>query len=200
MSKPSVLDLRFVCYKDEEFNKGDPNEKLIITNNFCHLTFQHSGSGQRLCRGDGTLDFICTELDTNAKPHNIFDFTLMYDKDSGKSGFDLISDDNLAKGNGDLVYKMKMTQFPFFGAEIFPAVQEVQGCEFAPVSITQESDTVMNIYFECDADGDAGYGNLTMNLETGVVDGQVNFPEGKSSLIYSLQDDTEIPVSCDFKL
>ena len=175
-------------------------KNLLLLTTFAISLFSTQAQARDYVEGDGTLDFICTELDTNAKPHNIFDFTLMYDKDSGKSGFDLISDDNLAKGNGDLVYKMKMTQFPFFGAEIFPVEQEVQGCEFAPVSITQESDTVMNIYFECDADGDAGYGNLTMNLETGVVDGQVNFPEGKSSLIYPLQDDTEIPVSCDFKL
>lgn len=140
-------------------------------------------------KGDGTLDFVCSPVDIlNAKPVNYFDLTLMYDADTGPSLEDT-----------DLGYKMQVTQYPFFGAEILSLPQDVRGCEFAELSMEDKGDSVIELYFECDGDGDAGYGSLTVDMGKDTVEGSINFPEGQSSLMYPLEEDTNVDVSCSFK-
>lgn len=150
--------------------------------------------------GDGTLDFICTDINTEAKPHNTFNFTLKYKKNSDRQGFDIISDDNLASMNGDIVYQIDVVQVPFMGAEIVTLTQPISGCQTAPVAIRKTSDTTMELYYECDADGDAGFGTLNLDLKDFSVTGEVNFPEGKSSLLYPIVEDSSFSVTCQPQL
>ena len=148
--------------------------------------------------GDGTLNLTCQDTNPEASPHNVFLLTLMYDENSENQGFDLISDDNLATGNGDLVYKMEVSQFPFVGAEILPAKQMVSGCEAAPLTVRQSkgNENELQISFECDGDGDAGYGQVTLNLEDLTTKGNISFPEGQHDLLYPISEDTQMAVSC----
>lgn len=157
-------------------------------------------AGAAYVNGDGTLDLICKDRNEASKPYNIFDLTLMYDDSTGKDGFDLISDENLSSGNGDVVYQIKATQFPYYGAEIPAVTQEVKGCSAAPLSMTMnEEGTAFELYFECDGDGDAGFGTITINTLTNAVEGKISFPEGQSQLLYPIVEDTDVEVRCEFK-
>ena len=61
-------------------------------------------------------------------------------------------------------------RYPFFGAEILPLTQEIQGCNPAQyVSVTSDE-----VYIECD--GDAGYISLSVSQDK--ISGTVHFPEG----------------------
>ena len=160
------------------------------------LTSFTNAADKSYVEGDGSLDFTCTQDDVNARPFNIFDLTFMYDENSPKDLFDMLADDNLGSGNGDFVYQMQMTQYPYYGAEIAPFSQTVTGCEFAPMQLTVKENGNFQIYFECDADGDAGYGEFEIDMNTFTGTGKINFPEGKSDLMFPLIEDTEVSISC----
>jgi hypothetical protein len=82
--------------------------------------------------------------------------------------------------------KIEYQRFPFFGAEILPFTQAVQGCapaQYATVTATE-------VYVECDGDGDAGY--VSLDRVEGQITGTVNFPEGN----IGYKEDTSLAVFC----
>lgn len=148
--------------------------------------------------GDGTLDFVCKDTNIEAAPYNIFETTLLFDNGSGKSGFDLISDTNLASGNGDIVYKIEVRQHASAFSEEMSFPQPLKGCELAPVTISAK-ESIYEIYFECAADGDRGHGSIKLDAESGQLQGVFSFPEGQQSLRYPIVEDSTFELSCTFK-
>lgn len=131
--------------------------------------------------GDGTLDYICIDKNTEATPHNTFLFKMFYDDSAPMINF---------------AYQVSLMSFPFYGAEILPVTQVVPGCEFAQIQadFTNPEDT--KIYFECNADGDAGFGNINVNLTTEVISGDISFPEGQPTL--GISEGSKYELSCNF--
>lgn len=146
--------------------------------------------------GDGGLDFTCSDKNVNATPYNTFKFQMFYDSeaDIGLGNFD----DVLKSGDGTVVYQVSVAQAPSFGAE---ATQNVvmSGCSRAPLKmIPAEESLSSEIFFECDGDGDAGYGQIFMDLENDKVEGEIKFPNGKLNLQYPIEDETTIEMKCEF--
>jgi hypothetical protein len=56
----------------------------------------------------------------------------------------------------------------------------------------------MEIYFECAADGDAGFGTLVIDMNTAAITGEISFPEGQSDLNYPIPEDTTYQLDCSF--
>lgn len=139
---------------------------------------------------DGTLDYTCTAEAAEGEVTNVFNFQMLYDTNTGKSGFELISDENLKSGNGDLVYKITVSQTP--GGENLA----IPGCETAIIKMEEKKPEVYSTYFECDADGDAGYGTIEFNTNTFMITGEINFPEGQSSLPNPYKEDTTFKLNC----
>lgn len=152
--------------------------------------------------GDGTLNFTCEDSNSKTSPNNKFHFTLMYDENSENQGFDLISDDNLATGNGDIVYKIEVSQQPLEDSKTLPEKQLLAGCTQAPLTIKQneENEHLIEIAFQCDGDGDAGHGQITLNTEAEDINiqGDISFPEGQSDLHYPIHEDTQMSLNCTF--
>lgn len=131
---------------------------------------------------DGTLDYTCTD------GKRTIDFTAFYDDATGGDSFDDVQ----------LAYKLEIQQFAFRGSEENPVVQEVPGCEFAPLMLEYRENGV-EIYYECAADGDAGYGTIDVDFTSFSVQAEVNFPEGQATLIRPIPDGTTYNLSCNSK-
>lgn len=143
-----------------------------------------------IVKGDGTLDFTCQDKNLEAKPFSYLDFTLMYDDETGED-----------TGWPQMGFDINITQFPYFAAEIPAVTQPIPGCKFAKVITMEMVDLetgTMEINFECDADGDAGYGTVSVNPETKEIKGEMNFPEGQGTLLFPIVEDTKIELSCEF--
>ncbi len=153
---------------------------------------------------DGTMDFICEQDSSDQETtaigsYNYFKFN-MFIKQGAK--IDIFSDDEFATGNGDVVYDISITQFPFKGAEIPAQEMPLKSCQKAPVTTTtlQDNDmTFVNISFECDGDGDGGYGQLMLKQEDMfdfTITGEITFPEGSSNLFLPFKEETKIKLNC----
>ncbi len=145
--------------------------------------------------GDGGMDYTCQADVGENEVLNVFSFHLMYDANSGKSGFDLISDENLKSGNGDLIYRVAITQTAE-GIPTEPRTLPLPGCQESIIIVEQKSETRFETYFECDADGDAGYGTLVLDTTALTITGEIHFPEGQSQLPYPIQDNTTFQLTC----
>jgi hypothetical protein len=156
--------------------------------------------------GDGGLSLQCEGSTKGSAQQNIFQLTALFDENSPRQGFDMISDENLASGNGDIVYQVSIAQTPHDGSEIISESEVIPGCELAPLQVTMnEEQTETHIYFECDADGDAGYGNIKIDMEdeelvNPIGRGQIFFPEGQRDISSPFPEDTVLDISCNFAL
>lgn len=125
---------------------------------------------------DGTIDFKCGDGVNN------FEFKAFY-----KAGAQPL----------ELAYDVTVMQFPFLGAEIKPVTQVVPGCTKAPLEMGVTNSGV-EVYFECAADGDAGFGTITANFATGDMKAEINFPEGQPTLNQPIPDGATLNLPCDF--
>lgn len=123
---------------------------------------------------DGTINFKCGDGLNN------FEFTAFYNDQAPSI---------------ELAYEISVTQFPFLGAEIFPKSQIVPGCERALIDFSQNG-MKGDIYFECAADGDAGYGSIAVDFTTAKAIATINFPEGQSTLFTPILEDTTLNLPC----
>lgn len=146
--------------------------------------------------GDGGMDYKCQANVGENEVSNIFDFHLMYDANSDKSGFEMISDENLKSGNGDLVYMVSVTQSAE-GLPENPSAIVVPGCKEAITIIEMKNDTLLETYFECSADGDSGYGKIIFDTTAFAITGEITFPEGQSQLPYPIKEGTTLQLTCD---
>lgn len=126
---------------------------------------------------DGTLDFKC------GNGVNDFVFKAYYDADP--------------QGGLKFSYDVSVFQFPFLGAEIQPVEQKVPGCQKAHMEFS-ETATGAEIYFECAADGDAGFGTIKADFLNNSINLEISFPEGQPTLMKPIPDGTEMNLSCDF--
>lgn len=150
--------------------------------------------------GDGDFDLVCKQKDESARPYNTFQLKLMVEDSTGKNSTELLTDGtSLYSGNGDIVYEVKSVQFPSYGADTPTLPQTIIGCEAAPLSMNiNANSTAFELYFECNGDGDAGFGLIHLNIADGSVVGEISFPEGQQQLLYPLMEDTKIAVECGF--
>ncbi len=126
---------------------------------------------------DGSLDFVCGD------GKNIFTFTAFYN--------------NQASGL-ELAYDISVTQFPFVGSELNPVAQAIPGCQEAPLEFSETANGA-EVYFECAADGDAGFGTIEADFINLKMELDISFPEGQPTLLYPFLEDTNMKLSCDFK-
>ena len=127
---------------------------------------------------DGTLDFACG----NGKEN--FSFKAFYKQNSGQLEF---------------AYDVTVYQFPFLGSEINPFPQAIPGCQKAYMEFT-ETNTGAEVYFECTADGDAGFGTITADFASAKMELNITFPEGQPTLLYPYKEDTTFTLPCSFEI
>lgn len=147
--------------------------------------------------GDGGMDYNCSTQAIPGGPFFQFHFQLFWDSNTGKSGFEIISDENLKSGNGDLIYKIDVTQ----NGPVHPGMEQtrttIPGCEEAIIIMEQKSETRFETYFECAADGDAGFGTIVFDTTAFVISGTITFPEGQSTLPMPIPEDTTYQLTCE---
>lgn len=125
---------------------------------------------------DGTLDFACG---------------------NGKENFTFKAYYNDQATDLELAYDIAVMQFPFIGSEINPFPQPIPGCQKAPLEFMPTA-TGAEIYFECLADGDAGFGEIKADFSTAKMELTITFPEGQPNLLYPYEEDTSFTLPCTF--
>jgi|GEM_PF-5867554 len=123
------------------------------------------------------------------------DDTINFKCGDGLNNFEFTTYYNDQAPSLELAYEISVTQFPFIGAEIQPKSQIIPGCEKTLVSFSQNGMSG-EIYFECAADGDAGYGTIKVDFMTAKATATINFPEGQSTLFTPFPDDTTFTLPC----
>jgi len=122
------------------------------------------------------LDYTCSDGKTT------INFTAFYDDAVNGSSF----------GDVQYAYKLDIQQSSALGFE------EVPGCEYALFKL-EGSATGSELSFECDGDGDAGFGTIYHDYMSSDLEVEVTFPEGKPSLRYPIAEDTTYNMSCSSK-
>jgi len=163
------------------------------------LTLTAHAKDREYTPGDGTLDFQCKPQNESLQPYSTFSFTLLYDQIAAreKGLMALISDEGLQSGNKDLVYRIDIAQRHSQDSKDALRKMVIPGCAESLIKINQKENGDFSIYFECDSDGDLGYGNLHMSTDAFTVQGNIHFPEGQSRLPLPISDDTSISLICD---
>lgn len=162
------------------------------------VAVQTSAAAEReYARTDGALDLICADANYGARPHNSFILRGYYDKAGGVSAVDASSDDEIPFGA--LAYQITAVQHAFFGSEEFSLEQSVAGCEMAPLAVNaSQGGAVLDLKFECDSSGEAGRGNLTLDVTAEQMTGQITFPKGQGDLRYPISAGSTFDLTCDF--
>ena len=150
-----------------------------------------------LVKSDGEIDFECTQLNKDQTPYNHFYLTMFISETPELDLVDLLDVSSIFKeGNETFFYRVKVTQFPFYAANILPNMQTIPGCGLAPLSVEMEASGAMNVEFKCEQNGDFGKGSLTVDPETNKAKGTFFFPKKQPELIYPIEAGTQVDVSC----